>query len=269
MRHTSWLTGLITGLTLLSGSAFAHPIWMHPSEFHLSTEDPFWITVDATASHGVFSFDKPIGVDQVSVYRPNGDRQRLGPYYKGQRRTVFDLLIDQAGTHKVELRGQPRYMTRYVIGERNTARRAFGNKLEVQLPEGAREVTTVAVQNIAAFFITQGAPTTGVLETTGEGFELHALTHPSDVVQGEEARFRFTFDGQPATGLRAELVPHGTAWRDSRRQIEITGDEDGVLSFTPQQTGPHLLSVHLNMAIENPLADSVAVNYLVSLEVLP
>lgn len=269
MKKRNWLVAATLSAALLAPAAQAHPIWMLPSEFNLSTEEAFWITVDATASHGVFSFDKPIGLDNVSIYGPEGERRRIGPYYKGQRRSVFDLQLEASGTYKVELRGQPRYMTSYVIGERNTPRRAFGNKLEVQLPEGARDVRTTAMQTISAFYVTHRTPNTKVLETTGEGFEFHALTHPSDVVKGEEARFRFTLDGKPAAGMKVELVPHGTAWRDSRMQVDLEADADGVVRFTPTQTGPHLLSANLRMDIDSPLADAAGVNYLLSFEVLP
>ncbi|MBE0507187.1 MAG: DUF4198 domain-containing protein [Marinospirillum sp.] len=269
MKKHNWLVATVLSAALLAPTVQAHPIWMLPSEFNLSTEEAFWITVDATAAHGVFSFDKPVGLDNVSIYGPEGDRRRIGPYYKGQRRSVFDLQLDNPGTYKVEMRGQPRYMTSYVVGERNTARRAFGSKLEVQLPEGARDVRTTAVQTISGFYVTHRTPTTKVLETTGEGFELHALTHPSDVVKGEEARFKFTYDGKPAADMKVELVPHGTAWRDSRMQVDLTTDKEGILRFTPVVTGPHLLTTSLRMDIDSPLADGVGVNYLLTFEVLP
>jgi hypothetical protein len=225
--------------------------------------------VDATASHGVFSFDKPISLNSVTIYGPEGERQRMGSYFKGQRRSVFDLLLDQSGTWKVELSGGPRYMTRYVIGERNTERRAFGSKLEVELPEGAREVNTVAIQNISAFYVTQGMPNRKVLETTGEGFEFHALTHPSDVAMQEEVEFRFTYNGQPVANMDVELVPQGTAWRDSRMQQDLQTDADGIVRFTPEKTGPHLLAARMRRDIDSPLADTAGINYLLSLEVLP
>ena len=269
MKKSHWLKAAALSAALLAPTVQSHPVWMLPSEFNLSTEEAFWITVDATAAHGVFSFDKPIGLDNVSIYGPEGDRSRIGPYFKGQRRSVFDLQLEAPGTYKVEMRAQPRYMTTYVIGERNTSRRAFGSKLEVELPEGAREVRTTQVQTITGFYVTHRTPSTKVLETTGEGFELHALTHPSDVAQGEEARFKFTYDGKPAAGMKVELVPHGTAWRDSRQQMDLESDAEGVVRFTPQVTGPHLLTASLRMDIDSPLADAAGVNYLLTFEVLP
>ncbi|MGL5497588.1 MAG: DUF4198 domain-containing protein, partial [Aeromonas sobria] len=117
-------------LALVATSASAHPVWMLPSEFNVSSDTAHWVTVDGTASHGVFSFDKPIGLDNVTVYDPAGNPARIGPYYKGQRRSVFDLALSEVGTYKVELRNPPRYVTTYTIGKRNTERRIMANKQE-------------------------------------------------------------------------------------------------------------------------------------------
>ncbi|WP_375056117.1 DUF4198 domain-containing protein [Zobellella sp. DQSA1] len=264
-------TSSLAALALVAGGASAHPIWMLPSEFSLSTEEAHWITVDATASHGVFSFDKPIGLDNVTLYGPANEPRRIGPYFKGQRRSVFDMELADSGTYKVELRSPERYFTSYVVGGRDTQRRIFGNKVEIQseLPKAAREVTTFAAQTISAFYVTKQAPSQAVLAVTGKGFELDALTHPSDVVVGEEARFRFTFDGEPVAELKVEVVPHGTAFRDSRMQTELVTDQDGVVRFTPELAGPHLLSTNLRRTIDSPLADQAGVNYLLSFEALP
>lgn len=268
MKKYNWLGAAALSLAFLAPSVQAHPIWMLPSEFNLSTEESFWVTVDATAGHGVFSFDKPLGLDNVSVYSPEGERQRMGSYFKGKRRSVFDLEIDAEGTYKVELRGQPRYMTLYEIGARNTKRRMFGNKLEVDVPSEAKNVKTIAAQSIAAFYVTQGAPSHKVLETTGKGFELHALTHPSDVVANEEAQFKFTYDGEPLADMKVEVTPHGTAWRDSREQVDLKTNKDGVVTFTPKVAGPHLLMTSMRKDIDSPLADAVGASYHLTFEVL-
>lgn len=268
MKKRTWLGAAVLSLALLAPSVQAHPLWMLPSEFNLSTEESFWITVDATAAHGVFTFDKPLGLDSVSIYKPNGDRQRMGPYFKGKRRSVFDLEIDTAGTYKIELSGQQRYVTTYEIGARNTSRRIFANKQEAEIPEGAKNVKTTAVQTLSAFYVTQGAPSNKVLEATGKGFELHPLTHPSDVVAKENARFKFTFDGEPLANLDIEITPHGTAWRNSREQMNLKTDKNGVVTFKPTVVGPHLLMTSMRKNVNSPLADAAGVNYHLTFEVL-
>ena len=258
-------------LALVATSASAHPVWMLPSEFNVSSDTAHWVTVDGTASHGVFSFDKPIGLDNVTVYDPAGNPARIGPYYKGQRRSVFDLALSEVGTYKVELRNPPRYVTTYTIGKRNTERRIMANKQEAaaQVPAKAQEVTTYAMQNISAFYVTRNTPSDTVFKSSGQGLELQPLTHPSDVVVGEAARFRLTFDGQPLAERKVEVVGHGTQWRDGRQQQDLVSDQDGVVAFTPAQRGPHLLSANIEQVSRSPLADKVEINYLLTFEVLP
>lgn len=233
MKKRNWLGAAALSLALLAPSVHAHPTWMLPSEFNLSTEEAFWITVDATAAHGVFTFDKAIGLDNVSIYSPAGDRQRMGPYFKGKRRSVFDLEINTDGTYKVELSSPQRYVTTYEIGARNTSRRVFANKQEAEIPEGAKNVTTTVVQTLSTFYITQRAPSNKVFEATGKGFELHPLTHPSDVVAKEDARFKFTFNGEPLANMDVEITPHGTAWRNARDQMNLKTDKNGIVTFKP------------------------------------
>lgn len=268
MKKRNWLGAAALSLALLAPSVQAHPLWMLPSEFNLSTEDAFWITVDASAAHGVFTFDKAVGLDNVSIYTPTGDRQRMGPYLKGKRRSVFDLEINTDGTYKVELSSPQRYVTTYEIGARNTKRRIFANKQEAEIPEGAKNVTTTVMQTLSTFYVTQRAPSNKVLEVTGKGFELHPLTHPSDVVAKEQSRFKFTFDGEPLANMAVEITSHGTAWRDSRDQMDLKTDKNGVVTFKPTVAGPHLLMTSMRKAIDSPLADSAGVNYHLTFEVL-
>jgi uncharacterized GH25 family protein len=280
MKKNSWLAIAKWSAAIALSSAFmttnvqAHSLWMLPSEFNLSTDDKTWITVDATASNSVFSVDKPIALDQVSIYSADGKKHRIGSYFKGQRRSVFDFEINQEGTYKVELRPQPRYMTFYEMGEKNERKRIFENKLEAKVPSGAKNIKTVAVQSIAGFYVTQKAPSDKVLETTGKGFELHALTHPSDVVEQEESRFKFTYNGVPVANTTVDITPHGTAWRSAREEMVLKTDQDGVVTFTPVKTGPHLLIISLRQDIDkndanSALADSIGVNYHLTFEVLP
>lgn len=263
----------VTALTLALGSSAisAHPLWMLPSEFSLSTDEGHWITVDATASHGVFSFDKGLSLNNVTIYRPGGEPQRMGPYFKGERRSVFDLQLNDQGTYKIELKTPERYFTNFVVGGRDTQRRIFANKQEAQsqLPDEAREVTTTAVQNISVFYVSQKAPTRHVLEVTGQGFEMDAVTHPSDIVVGEAAEFRFTFDGEPLADIAVEVVPHGTAFRSSRLQTDLVTDTDGRITFTPELSGPHLLSANVRFDADGVLADQAAINFLMTFEAVP
>lgn len=271
MKKSNWFGAAALSLAsvFLTANVNAHPVWMLPSEFNLSTEESTWVTVDATASNGVFTVDKPLSLEHVSIYNPQGERERIGSYFKGKRRSVFDLEINTDGTYKVELRGPQRYMTLFEMGEKNVRRRIFANKQEAEVPEGAKNVKTIAMQSIASFYVTQKAPSNKVLETTGKSLELHALTHPSDIVAEEEVQFKFTYDGEPLVDTEVEVTSHGTAWRNSREDMNLTTDKEGVITFMPKSVGPHLLMVSMRKNVDSALMDAVGVNFHLTFDVLP
>ncbi|MGB0734016.1 MAG: DUF4198 domain-containing protein, partial [Pontibacterium sp.] len=214
MNARIWLTSLVLLLGFTAKSAFAHPYWLLPHEFNLSTEEGKgeWVTFDASASHTFFGFDKGVGLDQAVVYSPNGDRNRVGTYFKGHKRSVFDWYFDQSGTYKVENSRPVFHFTSYKSGKRDTPKRMMADKVAAQsrLPEGAREVSTMMIDISAMAFITNNTPTDEVLKPQAKGLAIEFLTHPSDVVQNEPVELRFLIDGEPASKIEVEITPGGT-----------------------------------------------------------
>lgn len=248
----------------------AHPVWMLPSEFNVSASEAWWITVDASVSHSVFHPDGPIGLDTLQITTPKGERLPSVPFAKGKRRSVFDLQLSDEGTYLAELRLPVRYVTTYQQGARNTVRRMLGLKqaLQAQIPEGAREVKTTAYHIVSRFYVTRKAPTRTVMLPTGKGIELLPVTHPADIVVGEPAIFRLTRDGQPLAGVEIELVPHGTYYRNDRRQTLLKTDAAGEVRFVPAMMGPHLMTVPVEVASTNPQVDAESMLFYLSFEAL-
>lgn len=251
-------TALATLMTLGASSlALAHPMWLLPHEYNLSGEKAEWITVDASASHTIFSPDKALGLDRLSIYTPEGGKQRLGSYYKGHRRSVFDLAIDQPGTWKLELARPTVYFTFYT-NKRGASKRIFADKLAAadQLPDGAQDVVTKQFNVSTVSYITWQAPDNKVLELTGKGLELAGPTHPSDVVAGDEVRFQFFVDGKPAQGVEVELTPNNTKYRNDRMMQKLKTDSKGMLVFTPEVVGPWYLAAKVEHDRQSERADS-------------
>lgn len=243
----------------------AHPLWILPSEFSTSGEDDTWLTFDVTASHTVFGFDKGVGLETVRVFSPDGDTNRLGSYFKGHRRSVFDLQLAQDGTYKVFAQRPKFYFTSYKAGKRDTPKRMMADKVEAKkrLPENARDINTMLIDMSSVVYVTRNAPTDEVYKPTGKGLELNPITHPNDIVQGEAVEFEFLLNGKPQAGVEVEITPGGTRYRNERNSIEITTSESGRVVFTPQQAGPWLLSANYTAPSESPLADTVeAIRYL-------
>ncbi|WP_083704760.1 DUF4198 domain-containing protein [Motiliproteus sp. MSK22-1] len=243
----------------------AHPLWILPSDFNFSGDERSWVTFDVSASHRVFAYDKGVGLETVQIVSPDGDRNYLGNYFKGHRRSVFDLLLDQNGTYKVFAQRPRFYFTSYKSGKRDTPKRMMADKVAAQqkLPKNAREVNTKLIDLSSVVYITRNAPTDSAYQPTGKGLELNPITHPNDIVQGEELVIEILLNGKPAAGVNVEITPGGTRYRDERNHIQIVTDKTGRVLFTPEQAGPWLISASQSMPSESPLADTIeAIRYL-------
>lgn len=258
MLYRVFSTGLLAVAALASAAVVAHPRWVLPSEFTVSSQDGDWITTDASASHGTFVFDKPLGLDSGVVITPSGQRERFAFVAKHKRKSSFDFFFSEPGTHKISLTGLPFYMTTYTIGARQTPRRIAANAAErdAVLPEGAQNVQSVLVFNRTEAYVTVNQPSRQVFELEKKFLELVPVTHPADIVEGETAILQFFFNGQPQAGVEAEIRQDGTLYRNQQEAVILTSDKDGKIQFTPHQAGRYLLIAGFSGPLDdNPLAE--------------
>ncbi|WP_286238873.1 DUF4198 domain-containing protein [Neptuniibacter halophilus] len=264
---------LLGGLLAISSMAQAHPLWVLPSEFSLSTEEGQgqWVSFDVSASHTVFAYDKGVPLDSFKLYAPDGDRQPLGSYFKGHRRSVFELYLDQNGTYKIEGQRPAFYFTSYKSGKRDTPKRMMANKQEAKqrLPKNARDVSTLLIDLSTRTYVTNNTPSDSVLTPAAKGLDLNLLTHPSDIVVGEPVELALLLDGKPVSDVEVEITPGGTRYRSERGALQLNTDQQGAIRFTPEQAGPWLLGASLKSPVDSPLADyKMSIRYM-SFEVLP
>lgn len=262
------LKALTMACTVVAGLAAtatvnAHPRWVLPSHFTVSKEGGDWLTFDVTASHGTFVFDKPAGSESAQVVMPDGRKERPNFVIRGKRRSIFDFYFEEEGTHKVQINNVPSYYTQYKAGRRDTVKWAPANKAErdTLLPEKSRDVATQLSFTRAESYITVGKPTDKALEMDGKYLELLPITHPSDIVEGEEVSFQFYFNGEPQQGVTAEITREGTLYRNQQEQIDVISDNEGKITFIPDVAGRYLMKANYKGELKNnPLADTASVN---------
>ncbi len=262
------LKALTMACTVVAGlaataTANAHPRWVLPSHFTVSKEGGDWLTFDVTASHGTFVFDKPAGSESAQVVMPDGRKERPNFVIRGKRRSIFDFYFEEEGTHRVQINNVPSYYTQYKAGRRDTVKWAPANKAErdTLLPEKSRDVITQLSFTRAESYITVGKPTDKALEMDGKYLELLPITHPSDIVEGEEVSFQFYFNGEPQQGVTAEITREGTLYRNQQEQIDVISDNEGKVTFTPDVAGRYLMKANYKGELKNnPLADTASVN---------
>ncbi|ARV75161.1 DUF4198 domain-containing protein [Vibrio campbellii] len=250
-------------------TAQAHPRWVLPSHFTVSKEGGDWLSFDVTASHGTFVFDKPAGSEQAFVIMPDGRSERPNFVVRGKRRSMFDFYFEEEGTHKVAINNQPSYYTQYKAGRRDTVKWAKASKADRAsvIPEKARDVVTQLSYTRAESYVTVGMPTEKALEIEGKLLEMKPLTHPSDIIEGEEVIFQFFFNGEPQQGVTAEITREGTLYRNHQEQIDVVSDKDGKITFTPEVAGRYLMKANYKGELKNdPLADKASANVHLTFE---
>ncbi|MDO6498994.1 DUF4198 domain-containing protein [Photobacterium sanguinicancri] len=268
MKAVALACTVFAGLAV-SAAANAHPRWILPSHFTVSKEGGDWLTFDVTASHGTFVFDKPAGSESAQVLMPDGRFERPNFVIRGKRRSIFDFHFSEEGTHKVAVNNEPSYWTEYKAGRRDTVKWAKASKAEREmlLPEKARDVVTKISFTRAESYITVGKPTQKALEIEGKLLELKPITHPADIVEGEEVTFQMFFNGEPQKGVTADITREGSLYRNHQEQIEVESDKDGYIRFVPEHAGRYLMRAHYSGDLKNhPLADKAGVNVHLTFE---
>lgn len=267
MKKTLLGAALVLGL---AATAQAHPLWILPSHFTLSNAEGEWVTVDATAAHATFAFDKPTSADLAHVIMPDGRSERPDALFKGKRRSVFDFFFVEPGTHKLVNSRAPFYITTYQIGRRDSERRVPANKAErlQVVPEGASNVKTVRFEARGESYVTVMAPNRTALNPTNKGFEMVPVTHPADIVENGDVTFQYLYDGKPVEGLNVEVTREGTLYRAAQETIAAETNARGEVTFTPPQAGRYIAAAtHTQPLDQDAMADAHRVMLNVTFEV--
>lgn len=248
----------------------AHRQWMLPSITAISGEgDDVWVTVDAAVSNDLFYLEhQPLRAD-VSVMLPDGSAGEVKNKAIGRYRQTFDVQIGQRGTYKIF------YTTDAVSGsyklngeEKRLPRGTTAANLAQAIPAGATDVQTSESSNRNEIFVTAGEPTTTVFKPTGKGIELVPVTHPNDLIMGEDATFQFLLDGKPASGLSVTVIPGGIRYRDQLRQQDLKTGADGKVTIKWTDPGMTWINVATPRPAEGAAPTGRRASYITTVEVM-
>lgn len=246
---------------LLVAQASAHNRWILPSHFNLSNDKGEWIVVDVTASNETFNVDKPMGAEKMEVIAPSGKRVFPGSSYRGQRKSVVDIHLEDSGTYQLKMGGEASYWTGYKIkGEKEEQWLRNVNKQDrkKKLPKGAYDVKTIESSGSILTYVTLNSPSEN-FAVSNQGLELVPVTHPSDIAQGEEANFSFTLNGKAQAGVEVEIIREGVRYRNDPESLKLTSDAKGNINFTLAQAGRYLLMAEYESEVKDyELADVIA-----------
>jgi len=243
MKLATTLLALAATIALGAAPAAARRPWLLPSATSFSGDES-WVTFDAAASDGLFYFDlAALPLDGIKAYAPDGTPVQIENASTGKLRSTFDLHLTQKGTYKVENLSQGLFGGYKQDGEmKRLPRDLKPADLGAAIPAGATEVKVTEMSGRNITWVTAGAPTDGVLKAAGSGLEIVPITHPNDLVAGEQARFQLTVDGKPAADLPVTVVAQGTRYRDQLGQLDLRTDAKGILAVTWPTPGMYWLS---------------------------
>ncbi|MFL9839814.1 DUF4198 domain-containing protein [Sphingomonas sp. ST-64] len=245
MKFRNVLIATAVAAVAIPASVQAHRQWMLPSMTVVSGEgSDVWVTVDAAVSNDLFYFEhQPLRAD-MAVMLPDGSAGEVKNKAQGRYRTTFDVQIEQRGTYKIYYASEGVMGSYKLNGEEvRIPRGTTADKLASVIPAGATDVRTTVASNRNEIFVTAGEPTTAVFNPVGKGIELVPVTHPNDLIMGEDATFQFLLDGKPTPGLTVTVIPGGIRYRDQLHQQDLKTGPDGKVTIKWSDPGMTWINV--------------------------
>jgi hypothetical protein len=254
----------------LSSAAHAERAWLLPSATTFSG-DGAWVTFDAANSSELFYPDhRPLPLDDIRVWRPDGSEGKIENALTGRRRSTFEVQLDEPGTWKIGMETSMVVGSYMLGGEEHRVGRGRPTAVSVEdIPAQATDVKLTEIVSRNEVYVTDGAPTTTVFAPTGKGIELQPVTHPDELVKGETAIFRFLVDGAPAGGIPVTVVPGGKRYRDLDEARSFTTAADGTVRIDWPEAGMYWIHATLTDGKPSePKAAQRRMNYMTTVEVL-
>ncbi|WP_027014840.1 DUF4198 domain-containing protein [Comamonas composti] len=264
------VTRIAAALTLACATlgAHAHNVWMKPSSTVLSKAD--WVTVDAAVSNDLFFFNhRPLALDNLRITAPDGSAVAAQNQAKGELRSVFDLKPEKPGTYQLAIVSHGfTGMFKDAAGQNKRLRAASAEELSKQIPSDAKDVRINESLSRVETFVSLGKPSAWKL--SGKGLELAPVSHPNDLVVGEEASFAMHVDGKPAANVEVVLVLDGKRYRDAVDEIKLMTDAKGQFKIKFPAAGLYWLDADAqDSKTTSSLAKERRLAYVATLEVLP
>ncbi|PLR09279.1 DUF4198 domain-containing protein [Caulobacter flavus] len=234
---TRLLAAVALGAAILApAAAQAARSWVLPSTTVLSGKNA-WITVDAASSDELYIPSlRPLPLASIQVIDAEGQSAEVQNGSAGKFRSTVDVQLTKPGTWKIAS-VTTSVMASWTENGEVKRFRGTGEEFAKQVPAGAADLKTIKTISRNETFVTRDTPTTEALKTTGQGLELSPVTHPSDVVVGEAATFRFLLDGKPAAGIEVVAMRGGDHWKAKPAEIKVKTGPDGAFKLTLPEGG--------------------------------
>jgi len=255
MRRSLSFAAFAIGATL-AGAAQAHSPYLLPSAFDVS--DRKVVTVQGSFTESFFSPEVVMKSDAWAVVGPDGTRTPLTATNLRELALV-EVPTDKPGTYRIT--------TGQRTGRTAKAVLVKGEWEFLEDPSKAPAGTTpVDMQSLtlADVYVTRGAPSATALAPAGKGLEFVAVTHPSSIFTGQDAKFTVLFDGKPVKGQEITLHAGDDRYADTKTPpVTLTSDDQGRFTVKVARSGVYQLQARHRVA--PTAADPVGHSYTYAL----
>lgn len=234
-RHRITAT-LLAGvmLALNGGVAQAHSPYLRPNVFDATGRDH--VTVEASFTEDVFAAEVVMRSDAFHIVGPNGDRP-VGQVTYLRDLAVFEADLPVDGTYRLSS-GARTGRTAQMYQSADGVWKMVGEE-DGPPPPGAALVDVQSI-TVADVYVTRGVPDDAALQPSGQGLELKPLTHPSDIVAGEDASFQLLMDGQPLAQVPVTVFREAGRWDGRKVEADLTTDAQGRFTVRVSDPGAYM-----------------------------
>lgn len=229
-------------LALNGGAALAHQPYLRPNVFDATGRDH--VTVEASFTEDVFAAEVVMRSDFFHVVGPNGDTPIASVTYLRDL-AVFEAATPVDGTYRLSSgprQGRTAQMYRNADGEWKMVGEEDGTP-----PPGA-ELVNVQSITVADVYVTRGAASTEALQPTGRGLELKPVTHPNQIVAGEDAVFEVLLNGEPLAGAPVTVFREAGRWDGRKVEADVVTGPDGRFTVRAADPGAYMTLIRHRMA---------------------
>jgi uncharacterized GH25 family protein len=260
MRRSLLSAALLAGWAL-AGAAQAHSPYLLPSAFDVT--DRKLVTVQGSFTESFFSPEVAMKSDVWAVVGPDGARQPLTATNLRELALV-EVPTEQAGTYRVTTGQRTGRTAKAVLVKGEWVFLEDPSKA----PAGAAPVDMQSLTT-AEVYVTRGAPNAAALEPIGKGLEFVAVTHPSSIFTGQDAKFVVLFDGQPVKGQAITLHAGDDRYAETKAApVNLVSDDQGRFSVRVDRSGVYQIQARHRVAPTAADATGRSYTYALTFEAL-
>lgn len=233
MRRIGTMAAAAMAVLVVAGSAAADSPYLRPNVYDASGLDH--VTVEAGFTDDIFAGRVAMRSDHWNVTGPNGETPITQVTYFDQI-AVFEVPTTADGTYRISSgRREGRIAKMYMSATQGW--RFVGEEAGVTVPE-ADQVETQSI-TVADVYVTRGDGR-DIPAPRGTGVEVLPVTHPADIVEGEDAVFQLLIDGRPRAGLPVTVYREAGRYDGRLVEADVVTGEDGRFTVRPSAPGAYL-----------------------------